>query len=396
MKNLSEFALFGRLPVFSEPKPTGNLYRPNIETFLKYSHIYYKNNFYTDGGDLCRMLERRLAEFHDVEHVISMNSGFWGHVLAFHALAPPGRSEIIAPSFGYRRTDDMISWAGFVPHFCDVDPETLCATPDTIKSELSDNTALILAPHPMVNCCDAWGIEELGREVGIPVVFDSVEAGYRAYRNRRIGGFGDAEVFSMHSTKLLNAFEGGYVTTNNSALADRLDNMKRFGFVHDDTIKEGMALNAKFNEIHAAMALASLDEIEEQIAQHRRKYELYREGLQDIDGLKIVEHKESESPDYRLIVVRIDRSWPLSREETLRLLEAEKALARPYYAPLHHKAVDYPRICPELPVTDAIFRQFMVLPSGSHVSEDDVGRIVEILAKIRRSGSVVKSLGTKA
>jgi dTDP-4-amino-4,6-dideoxygalactose transaminase len=373
-------------PLFAEAKPTGNLYRPDIEAFLNYSRTFYQNKCYTDEGDLCRLLEIRLAEFHRVERVVSVNSGFWGHVLALHALALPGRREVIAPAFGYRRTDDMIAWAGFIPHFCDVDPETLCASVDTITSALNDNTAAILAPHPMVNCCDAKGIEELGRALAIPVVFDSVEAGYRAYKNRRIGGFGDAEVFSMHSTKLLNSFEGGYVTTNNTELADRLDNMKRFGLIRGNTIEDGVALNAKLNEVHAAMALASLDEIEEQIAQHHRKYELYLGGLRNIDGLKIVEYKESERPDYRLIVVRIGASWPLSREDTLRLLEAEKALARPYYAPLNHKVVEYPRICPELPVTEAIFREFMVLPSGSHVSEDDVGKIVDILASIRRSG----------
>jgi dTDP-4-amino-4,6-dideoxygalactose transaminase len=396
MSELPEFALFGAQPLFSEPKPTGNLYRPSIDRFLGYSRLFYQNERYTDEGDLCRMLEGRLAEFHEVARVVAVNSGFWGHVLALHALALPGRREVVAPAFGYRRTDDMIAWAGFVPHFCDVDPETLCPSVDTIKSALNDDTALILAPHPMVNCCDAQGIEELGSALAIPVVFDSVEAGYRAYKNRRIGGFGDAEVFSMHSTKLLNASEGGYVTTNNTELADRLEKMKRFGLARDDTIEDGIALNAKFNEVHAAMALASLDEIAEQIARHRRKYELYIAGLRNIDGLKIVEQNEAERPDYRLVVVRIGDSWPLPREETLRLLEAEKALARPYYAPLHHKLVDYPRICPELPVTEAIFRDFMVLPSGSHVSEDDVRKIIDLLARIRRHGSELKSVWKSA
>ena len=67
----------------------------------------------------------------------------------------------------------MIAWAGFIPHFCDVDPETLCPSVETIESPLNEKTALILAPHPMVNCCDAQGIEELGQALGIPVVFDS-------------------------------------------------------------------------------------------------------------------------------------------------------------------------------------------------------------------------------
>jgi len=385
------FALFGAKPLFTEPKPTGNLYRPDIEKFLDYSRVFYRNKRYTDNGDLCRMLESRLAEFHAVERAVSMNSGFWGHVLAMSALALPGRREIVTPALGYRRTDDMIAWAGYTTHFCDVDPETLGASVDTIEAALNETTALILAPHPMVNCCDAEGIEQLGRRYGIPVVFDSVEAAFRTYNNRKIGGFGDAEVFSMHASKLLNSFEGGYVTTNNRELADRLEHVRRFGFAAEEELQDGRALNAKLTEMHAAMALASLDGVEEQIVLHRRKYDRYVAALRNIDGLMIVKHKESERPDYRLIVVRIGGSWPLSRDDTLRLLQAENALARPYYSPLNRRQVKYPRICPPLPVTEAIFQNFMVLPCGAHVSEDDVDGIVEILANIGRHGTELKS-----
>jgi dTDP-4-amino-4,6-dideoxygalactose transaminase len=391
MSKLPRFTVFGEKPLFAEAKPTGNLYRPSIDKFLDYSRVFYQSKRYTDEGKLCRLLELRLAEFHAVERAVSVSSGFWGHVLAMAALALPGRREIIAPAFGYRRTDDMIAWAGYVPHFCDVDPETLGISVNTIEAALNDRTALILAPHPMVNCCDAQGIEDFGREHGVPVVFDSVEAAYRNCNNRRIGGFGDAEVFSTHSTKLLNSFEGGYITTHNRPLADRLDHMKRFGLAGADTVEDGHALNAKLNEVHAAMGLASLDEVDDQVALHRRKYDLYVAGLRNIDGLKLLEHKESQRPDYRLIVVRIGDSWPLSREDTLRLLEAENVLARPYYSPLTNKVVEYPRVCPELPVTEAIFQEFMVLPSGAHVSEDDVEKIIDLLTTIRRHGSALTS-----
>ena len=383
-------SIFGDKPIFAEPKPTCNLYRPSIDRFLGYSRVFYQNGRYTDEGDLCRLLELRLAEFHDVEHAVCVVAGFWALVLAIYALALPDRDEIITPALGYRRTDDTIAWAGYVPHFCDVDAETLAVTVDTLKAALNDRTALILAPHPMTHCCDARGIEKFAREHGVPVIFDSVEAAYRVCQNRRIGGFGDAEVFSMHSPKLLNGFEGGYITTNSRQLADRLGHMRSFAKTNG-----GHALNAKLNEMHAAMTLAALDEVDEQIAPHRRKYDLYAAGLRNIDGLTLVEHKESERPDYRLIVVRIGGSWPLSREDTFRLLEAEKVLARQYYAPLTQKTLEYPRVCPELPVTDAIFRNLMVLPSGSHVSEDDVKKIIDILAYIRQHGSELKrSRGT--
>jgi dTDP-4-amino-4,6-dideoxygalactose transaminase len=391
MSKTEAFALFGGTPAFAQAKPTGNLYQPDIESFFEYSRRLFQSKQYTDDGELCRLFERLLAEFHEVERVVCMASGFWGHVLAFTHVALPGRTEIIAPAFGYRRTDDMIAWAGYVPHFCDVDRETLGPSVDTISTAINDQTALILAPHPMVNCCDAWGIEQLGRAHGIPVVFDSVEAAYRSQNNKRIGGFGSAEVFSTHATKLLNSFEGGYVTTNDCDLAEELDNAKRHGIAPGGCVKDIRGLNSKLNEIHAAMGLASLERVEEQVALHRRKYKKYVTGLQTISGLTVVQHDEAARPDYRLVVLRIEDEWPLSREHTLRLLEAENILARPYYIPLHHKLVEYPRICPELPVTETISGHYFVLPSGALVSESDVERIIQILARIARCGANIRS-----
>jgi len=390
MTELPQFALFGADPLFTEAKPTGNLYRPEIGTFLEYSRAFHRSRHYGDG-ELCASLEARLARFHEVARVVSVNSGFWGHVLAISALARPGRREVVAPAFGYRRTDDMIAWAGLVPHFCDVDRATLGVSVDTVRAAVSDDTALILAPHPMVNGCDAQGIEDFGRARGIPVVFDSVEAAYRMHNGRRIGGFGNAEVFSMHATKLLNGFEGGYVTTNDRDLADRLQTMKRVGPGEQDLGRSRPGLDATLSEMHAAMALASLDGLDGQIAANKRRYELYVAGLRETEGLDIIAHKAPERPDYRMIVVRIGEAWPLSRDDTLRLLEAENILARPYYTPLDRRPVVYPRICPDLPVTKSLFRHFMVLPSGAHVSERDVEMIVDVLARIRRHGPALRS-----
>ena len=188
----------------------------------------------------------------------------------------------------------------------------------------------------------------------------------------------------MHAPKLFNSFEGGYVATNNTQLADRLDRMKFWGLACD-VDRGGRALDASLNEMHAAMALASLDGVEEQIHLHRRKYELYAEGLRRSGrpgprraragaASRLSAHRRQ---DFR-------NRWPFSRDETLRRLQAENALARPYYYSLAEKRVEYERICPNLPVTAAIASTLMVLPSGAHVSDRDVEKIIELLIAIRR------------
>ena len=163
-----------------------------------------------------------IRDRHRAERCVTFANAFWGLSLAIRYLAIPGRSEVITPSLTYRRMGEIIASAGMVPRFCDVDPETLAQTEETTRQWINRDTALVLGAHPTVNCCDAAGLERLSAETGIPLLFDSVESAFETTKGRRVGTFGRAEGFSIHATKLINGFEGGYLVTNDHELADWL------------------------------------------------------------------------------------------------------------------------------------------------------------------------------
>ena len=175
---------------------------------------------------------------------------------------------------------------------------SLGPSPATVAPHISDATALILAAQPIVNCCDATGLEALSAETGIPLIVDSVESAYESCQGRRVGGFGQAEIFSMHASKLINAMEGGYVTTASAPLARRLRLLRGFAYDGQDNVTE-LGLNAKLNEVHAAMALASLDALPEQIAHNRAVYDAYRRGLADLPGLRVLEFDATQQCSYQ-------------------------------------------------------------------------------------------------
>jgi dTDP-4-amino-4,6-dideoxygalactose transaminase len=157
----------------------------------------------------------------------------------------------------------------------------------------------------------------------------------------------------MQSSKLLNAFEGGYVTTNDDALAVRLRAMRNYGFeVNGELSAPGM--NAKQNEIHAAMALAALDDVHEQVELNRRRYDRYKTGLATVPGMRLVLFDERERNGYKNIVVELLDDWPISRELTLALLHKDNLLCRPYYYPaLHQKSTGYAMVWGDLSQTGA-------------------------------------------
>jgi dTDP-4-amino-4,6-dideoxygalactose transaminase len=391
---IDELAIFGGPRQFETIVSTSNLVRPDVEAFLGYSRQFYDQKQYTNNGPMVRLLEARFADFHQAKHCLAVANGFWGIVLTIAGLALPGRSEVVMPSLTYRRLADIAAWTRLKPRFCEVDPKTLAVTAETISACVTRETALILAPHPIVNCCDVERIAALGRDAGLPVVFDSVESVYETVAGGKIGSFGDAECFSLHASKLINGFEGGYVTTNNDELAQRLKVMRGFGFFgHDNVIEFG--LNAKLNETHACMALASFDDLEDQVARNRNRYRRYQELLPSARGLRLLEFDETQKTSYKNIVVELTGDWPLSRAETVDILHAEGALARPYYEPpLHRKKMSYPHVPAVLPETDRLAELFLLLPCGHFVSEPDIDSLCGLLAFIGENASAIREKRT--
>ncbi len=390
-RHISDLALFGGTLSFPVPRSIGSLAKPDPDVFLRYSRVFYDRHQYSNNGPVNRLLEQRLAAFHETERCVSFASAFWGLSLAIRHLALPGRSEVVMPSLTYRRMGEIVASAGMIPRFCDVDPDTLAQTATTTRPCINDDTALILGAHPTVNCCDAEGLENLSTETGIPILFDSVESTYETVNGRRVGTFGRAEGFSIHATKLINGFEGGYLVTNDHDLADRLTLMRGFGIPDEDEVA-CFGINAKLNEIHAAMAMTSLDGLHDLIGRNRERYTEYSRLLAPIGGLTVREFDESEQTSYKNILVRLDHAWPLSRDGTLAVMQAEGALARPYYSPaLHTLQTGFETRFDSLPVSERISKEYMLLPCGDQMSLEDIGVVVDLLSFIAQYGAEINT-----
>jgi dTDP-4-amino-4,6-dideoxygalactose transaminase len=394
-RSLSDLYLNGGSRLFERPISTSNLVRPDIDCFLSYSRRFFDKGQYSNDGPLVQELEARLASFHQVQHCISFSNGFWALVLAIRCLSVPVKKEVIIPSLTYRRLGDVVSWAGLVPRYCDVDYRSMACSVETVRPHVGPETALIIGVHPIINCCDAPELELLAEEESIPLLFDSVESAYETVNGKKVGSFGQAEVFSMHASKLINGFEGGYLTTNNADLANRLKAMRGFGFFGPDNVVE-LGTNAKLNEVHAAMALASFDGLQAQVDQNLRCYRFYQKQLSELNGIKLVEFYELEKTSFKNILVELTEEWPLSRKHTIDYLNSEGILARPYYSPaLHMKSTVYPVVCGALPTTEYLSERYMLLPCGHLTSLEDIEVLVEFLSFLKTNSDILMGIQKK-
>lgn len=378
-KKFSDFALYGGDKAFPIFKTTTNMVPPDRDVFFKYAKKAFESRQFTNNGENVKELERQLAVFHDVKHCIAVSSGFCALMLAVKALALPHKTEVIIPSLAYRSSGDILEWAGFIPHFCDVETDTRTVSVQTLEKCINKNSAALVIPHPMVTLCDIERITALAKKYRLPLIFDSVEAFAGSYQGKMIGGFGDAEIFSMHASKALNSAEGGYITTDNDGLANTLRKMRAFGFVARDTM-DCLGLNAKLNELHSAMGLAGLSWIDRQISENKAMHLAYQEHFKGIAGLEIVRYAENEKRNWKTCLVKINSEWPFTRDLTLEILNAENINAREYYnPPLHLKYAAGRCVYADLPNTEKVCQEYFLLPFGYSMSIEDTKVIADVL-----------------
>ncbi len=347
---------------------TSNLYEPKITSVLdKIQSALQKKQF----SWIIEDLEIALREYHQTKYCITFSSGFWALVMAMRVKARQYENEVILPSLTYRRLADAVYWSGKIPVFVDIDRKNLAISPAAVEKNINDRTALILAVHPIVNCCEVDSLIKISNIRGIPILFDSVESVHETYFGRRIGSFGVGEVFSLHASKLINGIEGGYVCTSDLKVASQLVHFRK-------------TFNAEINPVHAAFARESLREIESNVSHNLKIYRRYCERLAEIDGIEICSFDETEQTSFKNIVVRVDNGANFDRESLIINLNRFGILARAhYFPPLHLKKYRYPVIIKQMSNTNFAIDKYLNLPCGQRVELADVDRVCQTITKFK-------------
>ncbi len=233
--------------------------RPDIESFLSYSRQFFDAKWYSNAGPVCRELERRLAGLHRVRHCITFASDFWGLVLAARALAAPGRRDLLVPSVTDRRMHDLAEWVGLRARAYRLDAGCLVIGSQD-GEQVTDDAALIVRNAARTNYDDTRRLGLLAARAHVPLLVDGSGLGPDAVGSWRVGVFGDAELYSLGRDGLIDGFDGGYLATDDDGVAEQVVEARAFGFHGPDNVR-CLGTNAKLNEVHAAMALASLDQL---------------------------------------------------------------------------------------------------------------------------------------
>jgi dTDP-4-amino-4,6-dideoxygalactose transaminase len=377
-------AVLGGAPAFVDPLHVG---RPNIGDRGRFEARLAEildRRWFTNAGPVVQEFERRLADFLGVRNCIAICNGTVALELAIRALELKG--EVIVPSATFVATAHALQWQKITPVFCDIDPRTHNLDPKAVAERITPRTTGIVGVHLWGRPCDIDALADLAHERHLELLFDAAHAFGCTHGGRKIGGFGRAEVFSFHATKVFHTFEGGAIATDDDALADKLRLMKNFGFRGYDNVVS-IGTNGKMPEVCAAMGLSNLDDLGGFIDTNRRNYAAYGRALANVPGVTPITHDERERCNYQYVIFEIDEGAAgISRDEVVRALHAENVLARRYFFPGCHRMKPYIDLYPDagrgLPHTERVLSRVISLPNGTAVDEKSVALVAKLIRQI--------------
>lgn len=380
---MSEFAILGGAPAFAEPVHVG---RPNIgdrDRLMERIAGVVDRRWLTNGGPLVHEFEEAVAATLGAPHCIAMCNGTVALEIAIRAAGL--RGEVIVSPFTFVATAHALQWQQITPVFCDIDPRTHNIDPARMEDLITPRTTGILAVHVWGRPAPVEELTEIAAKHDLRLLFDAAHAFGCSHRGEMIGTFGTAEVLSFHATKVVNSFEGGAIVTANESFADTVRLMRNHGFADYDEVSH-VGTNGKMSEVAAAMGLTSLESRDKFVDVNRRNHEAYRAGLESVAGVDLVAYDEAEACNWQYVVIEVDESAGLSRDDLQQVLWAENVLARRYFFPGCHRMEPYRSLFPDaanrLPETERLVRRVLALPTGTSM---DIEAVAVVAGLVRRA-----------
>ncbi|MFZ0152583.1 dTDP-4-amino-4,6-dideoxy-D-glucose transaminase [compost metagenome] len=359
---------------------------PPLEEFVPYLEKIWESKRLTNAGPFHEQLEKELAEYLGVKHISLFSNGTLALVTALQALRITG--EVITTPYSFVATAHSLLWNNLKPVFVDIDPRTNNLDPQRIVEAITPATTAILPVHCYGIPCDVQGIQEIADTYGLKVIYDAAHAfGVRQDGNSILNN-GDLSILSFHATKVFNTFEGGAIVCQDEKLKRRIDYLKNFGFSDEVTIM-ATGINGKMNEIQAAFGVLQLRHIDDALSQRRRVYERYREALEGMDGITLLQQPEDLDWNYAYCPILIDsQRFGASREELYEHYRAQDILVRRYFYPLICEFPMY-RGLPSSDLTHLghalqVSRQVLCLPIYPDLDLQTQTKIIEVLYGARR------------
>lgn len=324
----------------------------------------------TQGSEVAAFEQEFSAHVEDRE-TVAVSSGTAALITALISVGVGAGDEVVVPSFTFAATANAVSLVGARPIFADIDPDHFCLSPRSVEDVLTDRTTAIIPVHLYGHPAPMPEITAIATAAGIPVIEDACQAFGASLHEQPVGTFGDLAVFSLYATKHIVAGEGGVVVSANPEAAEHCRILRNQG-LDSSGVAVSPGYNFRMTDVAAALARSQLRRSPAMLATRRRHAWRYDAGLTTVTTPKVA---PGVAHAYGSYTVRSDR-----RDDLLKEIRTRGVDARAYYPVPVHRMPAHLTTNTDLPETEMAAATVVSIPVGPHLSDEQVGRIIDVVS----------------
>jgi len=342
----------------------------------------WETKMLSNFAEFAQLFEAQTAAYLGTNETRAVVSCDIGLIITLKSLGLADGAPCFISDFTFNSTANAAIWAGLRPVFVDIDRLTFNMSKESLGEAMRKQPpGVVLATHVFGNPCDVDSLKNEADAHGSRLVFDAAHAYGSMRAGRKIGSFGDAEVFSFSGTKLVTMAEGGLIATNNPEIAERVTYLRAYGF-QTDYVSRFCGLNGKLSELHAALGTLELELIEPLLKRRLGLLALYHERLDDlVCWQQVRETDRSTFKDLALDLGTADRRMAVQRA-----LAAAEVQSKRYFVPLHTMPA-YERFATpgSYPSSDDLHQKLLCVPFFADLTFDEVEQICDLVATTVRA-----------
>ncbi len=341
----------------------------------------FKSNYIAPLGEFVDRFEESIKSYTKTPNALALSSATAGLHLALRVLGVGSGDYVLASTFTFIGSINAILYQNAKPIFVDSD-ESWNISPTLLKEAISKaliKPKALIITHLYGQLCKLDEIVEICHENGIYLIEDAAESLGASYHGQQSGTIGDMGVYSFNGNKILSTSGGGMLVSSNSEWIERakfLSTQAKEPYLHYEHREYGY--NYRMSNILAAVGVAQMEVLSSRVARRREIFDIYHQELSDIDEVSFMPEIEGSYGNRWLTTLTLEHTEPLHLIEQLAKANIE---SRPLWKPMHLQ----PLFCDDLHTADgcsqSLYERGICLPSGSSMSDGDVGRVVEQIKK---------------
>src|SRR5262245_57349136 len=330
--------------------------------------------------------ERLFAAYVGCKHGVAMSSGTTAlHAAVAAANIGPG-DEVLVSALTNIATALAVAHNGATPVPVDSEAITWNLDLDLVERLITPRTRAIIPVHVYGHPVDMDRLMRFADAHDLLVIEDCAESHGATVRGRMTGGFGQMGCFSFYANKIITTCEGGMVTTNDDALAERLRLLRNLGFTNPRFVHKVAGYNFRMTGYQAAMELAQVAKIEQIVEQKRALARRYNERLGSVRGLRLPVEMDWAKNVYWMYAVAVTPEFGATRDELAARLASRGIETRTFFCPMNQQPclLEIPefRAIP-CPVADELWRTGLYLPSTYTLTDDELDQVRDAIVAAR-------------